>query len=319
MASIRKVGNKWRAEVRRKGKSRSARFNSKGEALAWAKTVERQILGGSVEYQKDLTFSYVCGRYEREVSLKKKGARWESIRIQKFLKSDLAEKYLIELDAKFWRKWITEQSISPASVNRELNLISAIFSQCVEWEYFDSNPIKSVKRPKSPKHRERRISAAEEQAIIERLGTDPSTSSGQVALAFILALETGMRRGEILNLKWPAIHLADKYLVVTDSKNSDSRQVPLSSRAVDVLMRLYDSKRPVFKVTPATLTALFKRACDKEGISGLTFHDSRHEAVSRLAKKIDVMSLAKIIGHRDLKSLMIYYNPTAGELAKLLD
>lgn len=318
MASIRKVGKKWKVEVRRKGKSRTARFNSKSEAVAWASEVERLILGGTREYSKAITFKDACDKYEKEVSLKKKGARWESIRIRKLLES-LGENSLAELDSRFWRYWSAkrQESVSPSSVNRELNLISAIFSQCVDWEYLESNPIKGLKRPKSPKHRDRRISDSEIKKITKHLGTNPKTSSGQTSLAFLLALETGMRRGEILGLKWKTISLDKRFLKIVDSKNSDSREVPLSSRAIELLRELEGDQ--VFTVTPETLSTLFRRACNDLEIEGLTFHDSRHEAVSRLARKLDVLSLAKMIGHRDVKNLMIYYNPTASELADLLD
>lgn len=123
--------------------------------------------------------------------------------------------------------------------------------------------------------------------------------------------------GEILGLKWKTISLDKRFLKIVDSKNSDSREVPLSSRAIELLRELEGDQ--VFTVTPETLSTLFRRACNDLEIEGLTFHDSRHEAVSRLARKLDVLSLAKMIGHRDVKNLMIYYNPTASELADLLD
>ena len=317
MATFRKIGKKWRAEVRRKGQCKSARFETKGEAQAWAGATERRILGGAREYSKDITFAFVCDKYEREVSLKKKGARWESVRIKSFLNSGLGEYTLEALDRRFWRNWIATSEKSGSSVNRELNLISAIFTQCVEWEFVETNPIKGLKRPKQPKHRERRILESEIQKITNHLSTDYQTSSGQTGLAFLLALETGMRRSELLNLTWDEINLDSQFLTIVDSKNGDARAVPLSLRAVD-LFKTIDSDK-VFTVTPETLSGLFRRACRKLEIEGLTFHDSRHEAVSRLAKKLDVLSLAKMIGHRDVKNLMIYYNPTASELAKRLD
>lgn len=317
MASIRKVGKKWRVEVRRNGKYQSARFNSKTEAQAWAKITERQVLGGPQEYSKDLSFEMVCDKYEREISLKKKGARWESIRIASLLKS-IGDCRLKELDRSFWRKWSQKRlgQVSPSSVNRELNLISSIFSQCVEWEFMESNPIKGLKRPKQPKHRERRISDKEIDLITQKLGIDPNTSSGQTGLAFLLAIETGMRRGELLNLKLNDLNLDQQCLKIVDSKNGDSREVPLSLKAISLFHILITDK--VFTITPETLSALFRRACRSLEIEDLTFHDSRHEAVSRLAKKLDVLDLAKMIGHRDIKNLMIYYNPTATELAKRL-
>lgn len=322
MASIRPIGKKWRAEVRRKGVTKSANFKTKGEARAWAEVMERRILGGAKEYSKDLTFEFVCTKYLDEVARNKKGRRWEAVRINKFINSGLGDFTLEQLDAKFWRSWIKEQlqSLSPASVNRELNLIGAVLTMCAtEWEFMEANPLKSVKRPKMPKHRERLVLESEREAITQYLGADPDTSSGQLAIAFNIALETGLRRGELFFLEWANVHTIDRYLTVVDSKNGDKRDVPLSSSAVEWLELMACGRNRVFTVSPDTASTLFRKACRKLGIEDLRFHDARHSAVVALSKKFTVIELARVIGHRDLKSLMIYYNESAQELAKRLD
>ena len=109
-------------------------------------------------------------------------------------------------------------------------------------------------------------------------------------------------------------------MILLESKNGDSRKVPLSNRAIDLLkmLRHLDSKN-VFTVDSDSFSTLFRRARDKCGIEDLHFHDTRHQAITNLSKKLTVIQLARMVGHRDLKSLMIYYNETATELAGLLN
>lgn len=160
---------------------------------------------------------------------------------------------------------------------------------------------------------------------------------------FLLALETAMRIGEICDLDWNNIYLQDRYLTVLISKNGDARDIPLSSRAVELLemMKAYSrtlvhereiidefGRKTIIRAMPVfykdyrasadKASALFKKYVKEANIQDLTFHDTRHEACTRLARKIDVLDLAKMIGHRDPRSLMIYYNPTATEIANRL-
>lgn len=101
--------------------------------------------------------------------------------------------------------------------------------------------------------------------------------------------------------------------------NGDGRDVPLSERAVALLeaMKGVDPAR-VFTVDSQTASTLFRRARERAGVHGLTFHDSRHDAITRLAQKLSVLQLARMVGHRDIRSLMTYYNETAESMAKLL-
>jgi len=130
-----------------------------------------------------------------------------------------------------------------------------------------------------------------------------------------------MRAGEICALEARYIDLAARTAHLPDTKNGLPRTVPLSSAAVALLEQLkpWPEVGGVFCLASGVLSSLFKRAVDAVGIPNLTFHDSRHEAITRLAKKLDVLKLARMVGHRDIKQLMTYYNETAAELAKLLD
>lgn len=144
------------------------------------------------------------------------------------------------------------------------------------------------------------------------------TATARVGLAFLFALETAMRSGEILGLRWPDVHEEKRYVVLPRTKNGDRREVPLSARALEILAVLPRSDGPCFGLDAAQRDALFRKARDKAGLSGFTFHDTRATAIWRLSKKLDVLQLARMIGHRDINSLRHYYAESAEEIARLL-
>jgi len=316
MATIRKVGKKYRAEIRKNGVSKSRNFSTKGEAQYWAKNTEK-IITGEIDYSSQVTFEQAAKRYLSEQS-QRKGARWESVRIHKLLNSGLGLYTLGQLNPQFWKAWINEQTISPSSVRRELALISAVFRESIEWGYIDHNPLHDVKSPKSARPRDRIITDTEIDLINNHLAKGKG-SSHQIRIAFNLALLTGMRRGEILSLDWSQIDLERRYLTLLDTKNGDKRDVPLSTSALDVIKAVEGRQGALFTVNADVLSSTFRKACKSLGIVDLRFHDTRHRAVMDLSKKLSVIELARVIGHRDLKSLMIYYHPSAEDLARLLD
>ena len=130
-----------------------------------------------------------------------------------------------------------------------------------------------------------------------------------------------MRAGEVLQLGGDTVDLDKRVATVkhkTQYKTGKPRQVPLSRHAVRLLRPLLGDG-PLFSIDSASLDALFRRAKQSLGIGGLTFHDSRADALTRFAKKVDVLTLAKISGHRDLRILMnTYYRESAADIAAKL-
>lgn len=126
-----------------------------------------------------------------------------------------------------------------------------------------------------------------------------------------------MRDSEMLGLRWADVHLKEQYVTLPRTKNGDQRDVPLSKRAVALLESMKGvDKVTVFTVTSASRDALFRKARDACKVQGLHFHDSRATALTRLSRKLDVLELARMVGHRDLKSLMVYYRKSATDIAK---
>lgn len=194
----------------------------------------------------------------------------------------------------------------------------------LEWKWLSENPIKDLKRLPEPQARDRRISDHEISLICEELdfdlnNPDTTTQKQKVGLIFLFALETAMRQSEITTLTWQQVNLRGKYLTLIETKNGYRRHVPLSSKSIHLLQIMSPKKSgDIFSIDADTVSTLFRRCVKKCKIKNLRFHDTRHEACTRLAQLIPLLDLAKMIGHRDIKSLMIYYDATPTEIANRL-
>lgn len=324
MASFdKRPGGGVRARVFRNGKPYSKTFDTRAEARAWADELEDDIDRGSHRPGKH-TVADAIERFRDNHTPTRRGARWEEIRLNKFLRdhADVARERLDTLtpDPFIRMKSQRMKQVSSGSVRRELNLWQSVIEYArVELRWIKTNPVADVTRPEAPKPRKRRVSDDEARRICATLGYHggkPANASQRVAAAFLFAMETGMRSGEIVTLEWVDVY--PRHVHLDKTKNGDERDVPLSPEARRLLELLPRDADRVFNVESWTRDALFRDARKRAGIIGLTFHDSRHEAVTRLAQKLDLMDLARVIGHRDLRSLNHYYNPTADELADRL-
>ena len=328
MATYRQRGGVWRVEVCVNGIRRSATRDTKADAKAWAAKTETEIRNQVLGLGTDHTLNDALDRYATDVSPTHKGHKWELKRIE------LIRREFPRLCAMQMRKITTDdlvrwrdtrgQSVAAGSVLREISLLSSVFNVArKEWKWINSNPFADLTKPPQPQHRDRRISQDEIDRICLALGhteATPQTAMQQVAIGFLFALETAMRSGEIRQMTWDRVNIAERYVLLTETKNGSRRKVPLSRRAIELLdlMRGLDKTR-VFTVRDDSFVTLFRRARDRCEIEELRFHDTRHEALTRLAKKLPVLDLARMVGHKDPRSLMIYYNATPTEIAQLLD
>lgn len=325
MASFRKNGKMWRAMVVRRGVRVSKSFPRKLEAQAWATDVETRILAGTYGQPVLETMCDVFERYAREVSPTKRGARWEQIRLQAFGKMPIADIPISQITPTLLGQWrdLRLGSVQSGTVLREITLMTSVLEHCRrEWRLIQVNPMRDVRKPKAPRARDRLISEDEILRVTLALGYDGppiETLSQQVAVMFLTAIETAMRAGELAALRWSDVDVTRRVARLRDTKNGDAREVPLSAAAVDLLEQLRGvDPVKVFTVPPASRDALFRKARKRAGLEGFTFHDARAEACVRLSKKLDVLELARVIGHRDPRSLMCYFRETAEEIAKKL-
>lgn len=320
MASIRKRGARWRVEVSRNGVRESDTFRTRQEAAQWALQREAELSGAALPAK---SYGDALARYARDVAPLHRGSRWELIRLASLQDEPIASRRLASLAAPDFADWRDKrlQQVSAATVAREMNLIRSVLRAAwKEWHWLRSNPLADVKPPRTPPSRKRRISADEVQRVEIATGLADGLNAGtamqRTGMAFLFALETAMRAGEILGMVWPDV--AEKSVRLPRTKNGDERRVPLSPRAREILAALPRTAGPVFNLHPGTRDALWRQAVAATGIPDLHFHDSRAEAIWRLSKKLDVLELARVIGHRDINSLRLYYNADADELADRL-
>lgn len=319
MASIEKRGKAWRVRMMVDGQKVSATFSTKQQAAAWAVQQEAELTGVRLP---DKTLRDAMTRYRLEISPTKAGYRWEELRLRVMEDDEVARRPLARLatpDLAGWRDRRLAE-VSAATVAREMALLRSVLRIAEkEWHWIRDNPMRDVSVPKSPPSRKRRVTDDEIERVTLALGLDADkavTQSQRTALAFLFALETAMRAGEILGLTWP--HVRPKAVHIPKSKNGDARDVPLSPRAREIIALFPKTDGPVFGLQTALRDALFRKARKAAEIPDLHFHDSRAEAIWRLSKKFDVLELARVIGHRDISSLMLYYNVSADELADRL-
>lgn len=376
MAAFTKRGPyQWRAQVRRRGyPAQSKTFETKAEAEAWAKMLESEMSRGvwvSRSEAEATTLYEALKRYEEEISAIKKGAVQELSVLKSCKALDLAKRPLASIRssdiASLRDVWLKDYK--PATVLRRLAVLSHVFSIArKEWGMESlSNPVELVRKPQPNNARTRRVAIAEsspsskgeDEPESERGAEDgeielvlAASSSALLPPIVWLAIETAMRRGEIVSLQWQHVDLKRCVAHLPATKNGDARDVPLSPRAVAVLQRLWDARGftssqtlerdktantdRVFTIRADAVTRAFERAvvrartqyietCKDAGrrpnakfLVDLRFHDLRHEATSRLASVFPMHELTKITGHKDPRMLMRYYHPNAEDLAKRL-
>lgn len=321
MSAPVKDGNKWRHRIMVNGERVSGTFDTKAAALKW-EIQQRVVLSADRPVAVDKTCAEAFRRYELQVSRSKRGYRWEAGRLAAMAASSLGPITMRDISPSHIAAWRDERlrSVQGGTVTREMNLLSHVFSVArKEWKWLPASPTTNVARPKAKPHRDRRISQDEIDRICIALNwpTDgslfvPESKKQRIALVFLFAIETAMRAGEICGLK--AGDVKGRVARLRMTKNGLPRNVPLSQRAADIWSVVPDG----FGVTTASLDTMFRTARDRACIEGLTFHDSRHEAITRLAGKLNVLDLARMVGHHDIKQLQTYYNASAEDIAQKL-
>lgn len=325
MATFRKLpSGRWEAAVSVDGRRKSKTHDTKAKARSWASEIETQF-GRGDGVAGNYTLSDLFKEYADRVSSNKKGSRWEIIRLKKFEQYTLTNKQLLTLRREDIEHWIDERlaEVKPSSVNRELNLISHCLTHARRWRWMAHNPMQDLQRPKNPPHRERLISTDEIKTFLAAAGyTEDApvvTQRHKVAIAFLLAIETAMRAGELCSLLPEHLEYDTRTAFLPETKNGHPRRVPLSREAVRLFKRLPETEGLVIGMSSGTLSSHFKAVLRKTKIEGLTFHDTRHEAITRMASKLDVLDLARAVGHKNIKQLQTYYNRSAADLALMLD
>lgn len=331
MASISPHKDGWRAQVYVKGERDSQVFRTQREAKAWAAAREIELRRKqTTPAAEQHTVREMLERYGREISPKKEGSRAELLRINAFLRDfpGLADLTLDEFRTPHLGEWRDARlvDVSPASVLRDINwLRNAFLTAKKEWHWLDRNPFDGFRSPAEPPPRDRRVHPREVRRICRdlnyRTGVPPSTKTQEVALAFLIGLRTAMRAGEILSLGKKTLDVKRRVASVPHKMQyltGRPRDIPLTRQAIRLLTVVAD-REECFTVKAASMDALFRKTTKRLRIEDLHFHDSRAEALTRLSRRVDVMTLAKISGHKDLRILQeTYYRESAAEIAARL-
>ena len=326
MATISKSKfDTYRAQVRRAGlPPLSKSFKSKPEAQEWATKTEYELNNGLFINRTEaerIQFSALIDRYLTEVSPSKKGFKQESPRLNA-LKKTIGQFRVLQIQGKHiaeYRDARLKMGKSNSAVLNELSLISQVFEMAIkEWSIpINNNPCTLIKKPKQSQGRERRLSIDEEQRL---LNVSKASRAPLLHPLIIIALETGMRLGELLSLTWCNIDTSKRVAYLPITKNGERRTVPLSSKAINTLNCI-----PRNNVTPRVFWSwaakdgvanVWRRTCNKANIIDLHFHDLRHEATSRLFERgLNMIEVSSITGHKTLQMLKRYTHLKAEDLA----
>ena len=325
MASFRKRKGGWNVQVRRSGFPHlSKTFTIKTDAQAWARDAELRLERDElfIPAKPDLgTLGDILSRYLRDITSKKRGREPESLRIGKIVRHSMCSIKISKLSSMDIASYRDERlkELVPASVVMELSLMShAIDTARKEWGlYLPENVVKKVNKPRIGRGRDRRLLAGEEQEILKACSECKNYYFRPLVM---IAIETAMRRGELLNLKWEDTDIERQVAHLEMTKNGSRRDVPLSLKALEVLSSMPHSiNGRVFPLTEDAVKGLWFRILKKTGITDLRFHDLRHEATSRFFEKgLNVMEVSAITGHKDLRMLKRYTHLRAEDLAKKL-
>lgn len=313
---VKRPSGKWQATVRKVGQSRSKSFLKRSDATKWARETELSAdrglltptLGASTS---EMNLGEVLRKYRDNVTSEKRCADNESYAINGFLRkcSKLASRKVSKLRSSDFVHYRDQRvkSMKAATVVRELGWLQhALDVACEDWgqNLPQGNPVKLVRRPKIDNRRERRLQQGEWQALLEAVN---QARSPLMQPLLKLALATGMRRGELLSMQWKHVDLERRTVFLPQTKNGRARTVPLSPNAVAVFMDLPRVEDRCFPLSGNSVRLAFERLRQRAGVVDLTFHDIRHEAVSRFVESgLSLAQVQMISGHRDLRMLMRY-------------
>jgi integrase len=329
MATIRKRGAKWQVQVRRKGGCPISRsFASKKDAQTWGREMDRRAdlreLPADLKLLDQYTLGDLVRRYLNSVTPRKRGADYERVILSAFLRHPLCTRRLSELSGRLFAAYRDErlQEIKPPSLKRQLAPLSNLFEVArSEWGIpLRENPITKLKLPTNDRSRERRLAPGEYERLIEAA----DRSRNPLLLPIIqLALETGMRRGEILKVRWCDVSLQHRWLLIPDTKSGKSRTIPLTPGAVQIIAGhkagigisneiegCGDRSDLLFPTSANSVRLAWKRITKRARLSDLRFHDLRHEAISRFFEMgLTAPEVALISGHEGIRTLSRYSHP----------
>ena len=326
MATIRKRGKKWQVQVRRQNCPPVSRtFATSADAKHWALQQEAGLTlqhkpEFSLKTLRTASLAELIERYILEVCPTKRSASVEAAILKGFLKKWACTLPLSKLSPAPFAAYRDQRlkTVKPVTVRRELALVKHAFDVAIiDWGYpLSNNPLKQLRLPLAGKSRDRRLEADELNKLFVILAQSRNTHLLPIAQ---LALETGMRQGELLRMQWEDIDLTRNTIYLAITKNGHPRTIPLTPRAQELIQSLMAHRTcsGVFSTTAEAIKRAWKKALHLAGIDDFHFHDLRHEAVTRFFELgLSIPEVALISGHRDVRMLFRYTHLKPENVAK---
>jgi integrase len=326
MATIRKRGDRYQVQVRRLGVgSVSKSFHVLKDAEAWARQTEiqadRHDLPSDRKVLTQITLAELVTRYRDTVSIKKRGYAVERIRLNAFLLHPMCRRRLSELTGANFAAYRDERlrEVKPATLKRQLGPIHNLFEIARdEWGIpLRDNPLAKLNLNAPDDRRERRLRPGELDGLIKaaRAGRNPL-----IEKIILFALETAMRRGEILNIRADDVDAERRTLLIPTTKNGHARTIPLTANALAILRDADRGTDKLFPISPNAFRLAWERLKRRAKIENLHFHDLRHEAISRFFEKgLSTPEVALISGHRDMRMLFRYAHASRERVLEKLE
>ncbi|WP_394144669.1 tyrosine-type recombinase/integrase [Burkholderia multivorans] len=326
----------YQAKLRKVGYPLMSRtFATPELAAEWADSVESALSLRNARRRADIaireaidkappdrvTLGDLLIKYRDTITPRKRSDSTERLRIGAMLRNPIslcAVAYLTNVQAAQWRDERLK-AVSAPTVRREQTILAHVLQIAGnEWGIkLESNPFRTIAKPKDSRPRERRLRGDEEQRL---LASCKEARNPLLLPAVLLAVETAMRQSELVTLRWENVHLNVPCVYLPDTKNGESRGVPLSSKAIAVLQSVRSDHAQVFPgLTAEALKRAFIRAARRARLEDFRFHDLRHEATSRLFEKgLTLAEVAAVTGHKTWAMLRRYTHLQLGDLARKL-
>lgn len=309
---VYKIGKKWYIDLYNEGRRVRKVVGSKKDAVNAITVVKADILRGEYKLKRErkIRFDDFAKEYLEYAKVNKKSWRRDETSL-KNLMNHFKGMHLLKITPRHIEDYKRERvkQVKPATVNRELALFKFMFSLARKWKLVDENPVKEVKFFQEQKIEMHILDIKKINQLLE--------ASGEYLNAIItLGLNTGMRKGEILSLRWSDIDFDKHFIFIKETKSAKSRKVPMNSLVADSLKKLKRESDFVF-YNPKTRECIkdvktaFKAACRRAGINDLRFHDLRHTSATFMVMGgVDLVTVKEILGHSSIEMTMRYAHPT---------
>jgi len=326
MATIRKRNGRFQVQIRRTGTRHLSRsFLLRKDADAWARQMEvradRNDLPEDIRQLKTIFLGDLVRRYRDEITPRKQGAAIELVVLNQFLRDPICSLKLSELRMEDFARYRDQRlkTIRATTLKRQLNPIRHLFEVArSEWGLpIRENLVAKLGLKTVSDRRERRLRPGELERLKDAAGI---CRNPLIQRIIMFAVATGMRRGEILAMKWDDLNISQRSLVIPKTKSGHPRTIPLSYDAIAVLMAFENGAGLVFPISANGFRLAWERVKSRAGIEGLRFHDLRHEAISCFFEKdLSAPEVALISGHRDMTTLFRYSHATRQNILRRFD